>query len=244
MKHIPNIITMCNLAVGFLAVLMAFENQLLFAGLLILISAILDFLDGFTARLLDAGGEIGKNLDSLADVVSFGMAPAALVYQLLVYIYRQSDALAGFTDAPLGIRLVLLSPVMLLLCAAIRLAIFNVRNNQSEFRGLPAPAAGFFFAGIAIYVLRHPSSSITNTFLQVFPMLASIILISLLMILPFRMFALKFKGPGWKKNRVRYIFLIISGILLISLQEIALPVIVIIYLLASLFQNQIIPVSE
>ena len=141
MKHIPNTITLCNLAVGFLAVLMAFENQLLFAGILVLIAAVLDFLDGFLAKLLDAAGEVGKQLDSLADIISFGMAPAVMVYKLLEFVFRQSEGISGITDASLGIRFLLLSPVMLLLCAAIRLASFNVQGDVKGFLGLATPAS-------------------------------------------------------------------------------------------------------
>jgi len=237
MKHIPNTITLCNLAVGFLAVIMAFENQLLFAGILVLISAVLDFLDGFLAKLLDAVSEMGKQLDSLADIISFGMAPAVLVYKLLEFIFRQSEGISGITEASLPIRFLLLSPLMLLLCAAIRLAVFNVSENSKGFTGLATPASAIFFAGIAITVLRHPDSDFTFFFMRTIPMVSCLIIISLLMIIPLPMFSLKFSDFKWKGNGIRYVFLTVSGILLIILHEIALPVIICVYLLLSIIQK-------
>ena len=239
MKHIPNTITLCNLAAGFLSVLMAFENQLQFAACLILIAALLDFLDGFLARILNAQSEMGKQLDSFADLISFGMAPSVLVYKLLEFLMRQSEEISSFTDAPLGIRILLLAPLMLILCAAIRLASFNLQVNVKDFMGLATPASGIFFAGVTLSVLGHPSSSVTSFIMQTVPLISFIVIISLLMILPFPMFSLKFSGLGWKGNGIRYIFLIVSGILLIILHEIALPVIIIVYLLVSVIQNLI-----
>lgn len=237
MKYIPNTITLCNLAVGFLSVLMAFENQLLFAAWLILIASALDFLDGFMARLLNAYSEMGKQLDSLADIVSFGMAPAVVAFKLLEFVFRQAEGISGFSDASFVIRLLLLSPAMLLLCAAIRLASFNMDTDRKGFSGLATPAAAIFFAGITLFVLRHPAAILTAFIMQEIPLLASILIISLLMIIPMPMFSLKFSGFSWQENRIRYIFLAVSGILLIILQEIALPVIIMVYLLASLVNN-------
>ena len=244
MKHIPNTITLCNLAAGFLAVIMAFENQLQFAACLILLATLLDFLDGFLARLLDAMSEMGKQLDSFADLISFGMAPAILAYKLMEFVVRQSGGMSSFTDASAGMRILLLSPLMLLLCASIRLASFNLQVKAKDFMGLATPATGIFFAGITLYVLGQPSTSLTSFIMQTLPLVSSIVVISLLMILPLPMFSLKFLGYGWQENGIRYIFLAVSGILLIILQEIALPVIIIIYLLTSIIKNFISTVSK
>ena len=237
MKHIPNTITLLNLAAGFLSVLMAFENQLQFAAILILVAALLDFLDGFLARILNAMSDLGKQLDSLSDLISFGMAPAVLAYKLLEFQMRLSGGINSFTDAPLGMRILLLSPLMLLLCSAIRLASFNLQEKSKDFKGLATPASGIFFAGITLAVLSQPSSSLTSFIMQSATLIACIVIISLLMILPLPMFSLKFSGYGWKGNGIRYIFLAISGILLIILHEIALPVIIFVYLLASIVQH-------
>ena len=239
-QHIPNFITLCNLSVGFLAVLMAFENQLLFAGWLILIAALLDFLDGFLAKILDAVSEMGKQLDSLADIISFGMAPAALVYRMMEFTLKQSPGLGDLDNASIGVRILMLSPIILLLCAAIRLARFNLQKNRKGFFGLATPASGIFFAGIIIYLIKQPDATLASFLMQVPVLLSAILVISLLMILPIPMFSLKYTNFRWKGNEIRYVFLIISGILLILLQEIALPVIIVVYLLLSVSRNLII----
>ncbi len=240
-EHIPGLVTLCNLATGFLSVLMAFENHLLFAGWLILLAAVLDFLDGLLARLLNAASETGKQLDSLADIVSFGVAPAAIVFRMMELILWQSRGISGLNDADIGLRIVMLSPVVILLCAAIRLSRFNVLKESDAFEGLATPAVAIFFAGICIFALRHPDVALTSFVMQIPLMLAAVLAMGLLMIIPVRMFGLKFRGPGWKGNGIRYVFLAVSGILLIILHEIALPAIIIIYLLLSIFQNLLIP---
>ena len=101
-QHLPNLLTLCNLALGFLSVLMAFENQLLFASWLILLAALFDFLDGFAAKLLRAVSDLGKQLDSLADIISFGMAPAAIVYKLMEYALRNGYTITAMTETSLG----------------------------------------------------------------------------------------------------------------------------------------------
>jgi CDP-diacylglycerol--serine O-phosphatidyltransferase len=223
---------------------MAFENQLLFSGILILIAAVLDFLDGFMAKMLDAISEVGKQLDSLADIISFGMAPASLVYKLLEFVLRQSEGISGITGTSIGFRIILLSPVLLVLCTAIRLANFNVQKGINGFMGLATPASAIFFAGITLTVLMHPESSLTSFLLQVIPLTVCILIVSLLMIVPLPMFSLKFTGFRWNGNGIRYIFLSVSGILLIILQEIALPLIIVIYMFMSILQNLLSPFSK
>ena len=244
MKHIPNTLTLCNLAAGFLSVLMAFENQMQFAALLILFAALIDFLDGFLARVMNAMSEMGKQLDTLADLISFGMAPAVLAFKLLEFHLRQSGSISSFTDASAGERFLLLLPLMLVLCAALRLANFNLQVKAKYFVGLATPASGIFFAGITLFVLRQPTANLTSCIMNTAPLVSFIVIISLLMVLPLPMFSLKFSDYGWRGNRIRYIFLAVSGILLIILHEIALPVIILVYLLVSVVWNLTRTVSE
>ena len=234
MKHIPNTVTLLNLAAGFLSVLMAFENQLQFAALLVLVAALLDFLDGALAKLLDAVSDLGKQLDSLADIISFGMAPSVLAYKLIEFSLRHGGNFGSMAESSMGIRLLMLSPLLLVLCAAIRLASFNLQENTMHFKGLATPATGIFFAGITLAVLAQPSALLTSFIMHPAVLIGFIVIIGFMMILPLPMFSLKFSGLGWQGNRIRYIFLAVSGILLIILQEIALPVIIIIYMLASI----------
>lgn len=233
-QHLPNLLTLCNLALGFLSVIMAFENQLLFASWLILLAALFDFLDGFAAKMLRAISELGKQLDSLADIISFGMAPAAIVYKLMEFALRNELPMTGISGANFVERFYIYSPMLLVLFAAIRLAAYNIQDDTDGFRGLATPAAAIFFAGICMVVISHPQSGFTSLLLQPNVILAIILIFSILMILRIPMFSLKFPGFGWKGNEIRYLFIAVSLILLIILQEVALPVIILVYLLLSI----------
>ena len=212
---------------------MAMENQLAFASWLILLAALLDFLDGFLARMLKAGSPLGRQLDSFADLVSFGMAPAAIVYKLMDFGIRGDIFQGGIQDTSVTERLFLFSPILLVLFAALRLAEFNLREDDGEFRGLATPAAALYFAGMNLYLVSHLDGAAAGFLLQPAVLLGNILIISFLMISRIPMFSLKFHDFGWKGNRIRYGFLAGSGLLLILLHEIALPAIVLLYLLVS-----------
>ncbi len=241
-RHIPNIVTLSNLAVGVLAIIMALENQVLFASWLILLASVLDFLDGFLARILNATSALGKQLDSFADLVSFGIAPSALVYKLMEYSIRGDIFYGGIQDTSLPERLLLFSPILLVLFAALRLAEFNMSESSPGFRGMPTPAPAIYFAGGSIILVHYMGTEIGGFFLQPVVLLFNVIVFSLLMISNIPMFSLKFQNFQWTGNQIRYIFLAVSGILLIILHEIALPVIILLYLLLSitlsLFRNK------
>lgn len=233
-RHIPNIITMSNLAIGVLAVLMALENQVLFASWLILLASVLDFMDGFLARLLKAASPLGKQLDSFADLISFGIAPSAIVYKLMEYSIRGDIFYGGIQDTSLPERLLLFSPILLVLFAALRLAEFNMSESSPGFRGMATPAPAIYFAGGSIYLVHNIGTEFAGFILQPVVILTNVILFSLLMISSIPMFSLKFEDFRWTGNQIRYLFLAVSGILLIILQEIALPVIILLYLLLSI----------
>ena len=187
-------VTLCNLAIGVLAVLMALENQVSFASWLILLAAVLDFLDGFLARILNAGSPLGKQLDSFADLVSFGMAPAAIAYKLMEYSILGDILYGGIQNTSLPERLLLFSPILLVLFAAMRLAEFNLKENSREFTGLAVPAAAIWFAGGTIFLVHNMGTPVSNFILQPPVLLVNIALISLLMISRIQMFSLKFHG--------------------------------------------------
>ncbi len=233
-QHLPNLLTLCNLAIGILSVLMAFENHIVFASWLILLASVFDFLDGFTAKLLGAVSDFGKQLDSLADIISFGMAPASIVYKLMEYSLKNEFQFSGISGASLVERIFLYSPMLLVLFAAIRLAAFNVQQDSAGFSGLATPAVAIFFAGLSLIVMAHPESGFSSFLLQPVPLLVIVLIISILMIIRIPMFSLKFSGFGWKGNEIQYLFIAVSLILLIILQEIALPVIILLYLLLSI----------
>ena len=229
-QHIPNLLTLCNLALGFTSVVLAFENRLIIASWLILLAAGFDFLDGFAAKMLGAVSDLGKQLDSLADIISFGMAPAVIVFRLMEYALRNEFAYVGLEGASLLERFYQFSPMLLVLFAAIRLAAFNIRKDTAGFMGLATPGAAILVAGLAMVVMARPESAFVVFLLRPFVLLVMVLIISFLMILKVPMFSLKFQGFGWKGNEIRYFFIAVSLILLIILQEIAWPVIILAYL--------------
>ncbi len=230
-KHIPNTLTLMNLLAGCLAILLTTQDMLIEASWLIFIAALFDFLDGMMARLLKAYSAIGKQLDSLADVVSFGVAPAFIMYQLILMSHgRQHTEVFSFEIIPM-------LSFLLPLFAALRLAKFNIDERQTDsFIGLPTPAAALLIASLPLVRMQlYEGQSlfymvVTNTYFY----LGIIGVLSVLMVSELPLFALKFKSMGWKGNELRWIFLGISLILLITLQYVAIPFIVLTYLFISM----------
>lgn len=187
-KHIPNFITCLNLFSGCVAVLLAFKGNYQYAFLVILLAAVFDFFDGFAARLLKAYSPMGKELDSLADMVSFGLAPGALVFFLLTKTWiNEWVPFIAF-----------LIPVF----SGLRLAKFNIDTRQTNsFIGLPVPANAIFWAGI----VYSYSLFLTN---NVFLLFILIGIFCYLLVSDVPMFSLKFKNVTWKDNRSQFIFLI------------------------------------
>ncbi len=217
-SYIPNIITCCNLTAGSLAVIMALRGTFEQAAIFILIAAVCDFLDGLSARLLHAYSDMGKELDSLSDLISFGLAPGLMVYTLL------NDYLL----LPYGGNLEYLAYVALLIPIAggIRLAKFNVDDRQTtSFIGLPIPANALFWIGVCFADTRdwHPAI-----------ILALIGLFSYLMVSNLPMFSLKASNLSWSNNKLRYILVITSLGLVIWLGLTGLAGAIIAYILLSL----------
>jgi CDP-diacylglycerol--serine O-phosphatidyltransferase len=155
MRHIPNIITSLNLTAGFLSIVFAANGEVLTASWLIIAAMIFDWFDGFSARLLKAYSDIGKELDSLADAVSFGIAPALIMYHLLGTSVSLSYPMILNAEGK-GEMLILLTPVVMCVCAVIRLAIFNNDASQARsFKGLPTPANAL--AVISLVIAAHYS---------------------------------------------------------------------------------------
>ena len=224
LRNIPNFVTLLNLLCGCFAVQKATSGDPVTAAYLIGAAALFDFADGFTARLLKAYSPMGKELDSLADVVSFGVAPAMIAFHML--------SAGGIGE---GIEPAYFS-FMLPLFAAWRLAKFNVDTRQTDsFRGLPTPAAGITVASLPLLIRQYPEF---NEFIvkPVF-LLSSVGVISLLMVLPIPLFALKFKTYNFSGNIVRYVFLLSSLFLILIFRFAAAPFIVFLYISLSLIQN-------
>lgn len=235
---IPNTITTLNLLCGLLGIVFAFNEMLAFSGLMILLAAVFDFFDGFAARLLKAKSNIGKDLDSLADIVSFGVLPGLMLYQFIVISSYQFYV--PFTERPLAMHFLAGTAFVLPIFSAIRLAIFNQDDSQSaEFKGLATPAAAIFVASIALIMgfqlpvnMYYPPQgqalsytmamfyqdaydlflfrTVFNPYTHVFVSFG----LAFMLLIKTPMFSLKFKGFGWKLNRTRYLFLIFATLLL------------------------------
>ncbi len=230
-NHIPNMLTLANMLAGILSIYIGMQGDLVLAAYLILLGAILDFSDGFAARLLNAHSEIGKQLDSLADLISFGVAPGFILFNMISISHGQpgNSADSGTIMPFLGF--------MIPLFAALRLAKFNIdENQQSSFLGLPTPATAILIASFPLIKnLLYEDRGlfymvITNTYF----LSGMAIITSFLMIIPIPMMAFKFKTYGWKDNQIKYSFLLISLILIVWLQFVAIPLIIALYILLSL----------
>ena len=216
-SYIPNIITCCNLTAGSLAVIMALRGTFEQAAIFILIAAVCDFLDGLSARLLHAYSDMGKELDSLSDLISFGLAPGLMVYALL-----NDYLLLPYGNLEYLAYIALLIPV----AGGIRLAKFNVDDRQTtSLIGLPIPANALFWIGVCFADTRdwHPVI-----------ILALIVLFSYLMVSNLPMFSLKASNLSWSNNKLRYILIITSLGLIIWLGLTGLAGAIIAYILLSL----------
>jgi len=234
MKHIPNFITSLNLAAGFISIIFAFNGALVTASWLILAAMIFDFLDGFSARLLKSYSAIGKELDSLADIVSFGVAPAILIYQLLVSSMALTYPMI-FNAGSFETNLVLLLPVLMPVCAALRLAIFNTDETQTtSFKGLPTPANAL--AVISVIIADHyTNSDIISSFTgSKTALLIFTVILSLLMVIRIPMLSLKITHLKFKGNEGRYILVVMVAITLFIFGLGATPLIIPLYIFVSI----------
>lgn len=211
-KHIPNALTCANLFSGCIGVVYAFNGDLKTVAFFVIASGVFDFVDGFAARLLNVKSEIGKELDSLADVVSFGFLPGVIMFELLG---GNSNHLAyvGF---------------LITIFSALRLAKFNIDTRQTEeFIGLNTPMNTFFI--ISLPYLSDRFLFINNTYF----LLSVTLVCSLLLVSELKLFSMKISGLQWAKNKFKFIFLFISVVLLAFFNFAALPIILILYILFS-----------
>jgi CDP-diacylglycerol--serine O-phosphatidyltransferase len=229
---IPNCITLLNLLAGCLATIYAIHGNLLIASILIFIAGIFDFLDGMAARLLHSYSELGKQLDSLADVVSFGIAPSSILFYLFVLTIQKTNSEFSFNEANFQQILLLTSSFIIALFSALRLAKFNIDPRQSDsFIGVPTPAIGFLIASLPFIIYQYPVSS--NYILSVYTLLPLVIICSFLLVSEIPLLSLKFKNLHFADNKFRYVLIILSLILLGFFQISSFPIIFIIYLALS-----------
>ncbi len=228
-KYIPNTITCCNLGVGCVAIVMALQGAYTAALICILWSAVFDFLDGLAARVLNAYSPMGKELDSLADVVSFGVAPAAMVFSLLQELpYPESMWNIRDYIPPFGFLIAIFS--------GLRLAKFNIDTRQKDsFIGLPVPANALFW-GSLIVAYQEFFRSTTYGFMILLPL---VFLFSYLLVSEIPMFSLKFKNLYWKDNKVSFLFLLICIPLILLFREGSPAFIIVWYILLSILAQRL-----
>ncbi len=238
-KHIPNAITCLNILSGSIASLLAIEGYLFPAALLIILAAVFDFMDGLFARLLGAYSDMGKELDSLADMLSFGFAPATIAFSYLRFAVL-GDTGAAFVPEDLTYAqiTILLSAFIISIFSGLRLAKFNVDTRQTtSFIGVPTPANAMFWASLPIILHFGDYPMIESILANQWLIMGAIIITSLLLVSEIPMFALKVKSLKWQENQIRYIFLITLVILAISLKWLVIPLILFVYILFSLIDN-------
>ncbi len=237
---VPNFITSLNLAAGSLAVFFGIEGQLGWAAIFILAASVFDFLDGLAARLLQSYSDIGKQMDSLADLVSFGLAPAAMLFTMLELALFGKNQPIFEIEATLMQWVFLLSVLLVPIAGAFRLAKFNLDTRQTEsFLGLPIPANAIFYASLGLILELGTNPVISNIILNRFNLLTAVALLSALMISELPMFSMKFKSLKWQGNQVRYIFVAVCVVLVALLQLYALPLFIISYILIALGQKML-----
>jgi CDP-diacylglycerol--serine O-phosphatidyltransferase len=243
-KHLPNFITSLNLLCGCLAILSLAIGNPLDAAYLVIAAAIFDFFDGFAARLLKVSSPIGAELDSLADMVTFGVVPGMMLLHYLVQTTQwHITGPSTFLEHPL-----LLVPLAVPVFSALRLAKFNVDTRQTDsFLGLPTPASALWVISIPLmieYMPFHIWWEPENVIVAEWFIIASAIGLSILMVSDIPLLAMKFKSFGWKGNEIRFVFLIISVVLLIILQPLAIPIILSLYVLLSVINNLFLSKNE
>jgi CDP-diacylglycerol---serine O-phosphatidyltransferase len=229
-RIVPNSLTSMNLLLGFIAIVVAFGDHPMNAGYFIMAATIPDFLDGFSARLLNAQSEFGKQLDSLADMVSFGVAPSIILYRLiaisLTFHTGNSEAI---------VYILLYSSSLIALFSALRLARFNISASSENFYGLPTPASALLIASLGIFIKVAQFKFLQQFLLNPFTLLLLIVILSFLLISNIPMFSLKFKVFSIKKNLLRYTFLMLSLVIILITGIPGIAVCIILYVIISVF---------
>lgn len=238
-KQIPNIITLCNLFCGLLSIYFSFYEEVLYAALFICLGIFFDFFDGLAARALGVSSPLGKELDSLADVITSGVAPGFILFMFLM-----NECEIPFSMLPF---LALLIPVF----SAYRLAKFNLDTRQTHsFLGLPTPANALVWVGFSLWIY-HPELSLLpinieaiNNHSMLLPewvgmlLLAVSFILDVMLISEIPLFALKIKNLSWKDNRLRYVFIISAVALIVLMGGLGISITILWYIILSIITRQ------
>ena len=239
-KHIPNLLTLGNLLFGTIATIAAVNGNFEIAALSVAIGIVLDFFDGFAARLLNVSGELGKQLDSLADMVTSGVVPGIILFSLL-----QENSLNFFEKSTDTLKIASFSTgylpyfgLLLTLAACYRLANFNIDTRQSDsFIGLPTPAMSLFVIALPLIPLYSDNQFFIDLVQNNYFLIGVVLVLSYLMNAEIPLFSLKFKNYRFKENVLKYIFLVASLIMILTLEVISIPLVIILYVLLSVGSN-------
>lgn len=224
-KHLPNTITCCNLFSGCVGIVFAFQDNLIYAAYAIFLAAIFDFFDGLASRVLQSFSGIGKDLDSLADMISFGFLPSAIVFELYLRA-PQIDGISAYLN---------FAAFLIAVFSMLRLAKFNVDTRQTEnFIGLPTPANAILIASLPFIIEQHPSFS--KFILNPYGLTIFIAVMCALLVAELPLMSLKFKSHDFQENIYRYLLLLFSAILILFFKFAAVPVIILFYIALSIIQ--------
>lgn len=244
-KHLPNFITLLNLLCGSIAVLFAVNGELVTTAIFVFLGIFFDFFDGLVARKLNVQSELGLQLDSLADMVTSGLVPGIVMFQLLSmsggnskWLERSNEWSSTMLWEGLHFQLFPLIGLLITLASAYRLAKFNISDNQSDsFIGLPTPANTLLILSFPL-ILEFQNNDIINAIILNKWFLISITLLSAyLMNANIKLLALKFKNFSFKDNSARFILIILAVILLVIFQFAAVPLIILTYIIISILNK-------
>lgn len=237
-KQIPNAITLCNLLCGCIATIYALQGELPFAAGFVVLGIFFDFFDGMFARVLGVESGIGLQLDSLADMITSGLVPGIFMVQLLFMSGVSPIPINLWTEAHFILdtaNFVPLLGLLIVLASAYRLAKFNIDARQtSSFIGLPTPANALLIISLPLILIHQPSAIAFQLILNPWILIALTLLSCYLLNAEIPLFSLKFKTKSFKANSIRYVFLLLSMILLVSFWFVAIPIVIFLYLALSL----------
>ncbi|WP_299334685.1 CDP-alcohol phosphatidyltransferase family protein [uncultured Psychroserpens sp.] len=243
-KYIPNFVTLLNLFCGSIAVVFAVHNNFIATSVFVFVGIFFDFFDGLLARQLNVQSELGVQLDSLADMVTSGLVPGIVMYKLISLsinapeVVTQNDWNSGFSFSDLNIVPLALVGLFITLASAYRLAKFNIdEDQQSYFKGLPTPANTLLILSLPLIIEFQNSNMASSLILNQWFLIAITLLSCYLLNSNIKLFALKFKNYGFSNNTYRYVLIISTIILLLLFHFIAIPIIILLYIMLSIIDN-------
>lgn len=240
-KHIPNILTLGNLFSGTVATICAVQGEFMYAAFLVVLGIVFDFFDGFAARLLKVSGELGKQLDSLADMVTSGVVPGIIMFSLLSsdnYFGANLEETETMIWSSFKFSTIQLIGLLLTLGACYRLAKFNIDTRQTDsFIGLPTPAMSLFVISLPLIQQFSDIEFIQNLISNNYFLIAVTLILTYLMNAELPLFSLKFKEYSVKNNLIKYVFLLTSLVMIIFLKYLSIPLIITLYIILSIISN-------